>query len=378
MTSIHKLLGLEQTFEQTGGMLSAAPMDLPAAENFAAGSAGNLERANFPDTVSDSNNRAFSAESQIKRKKIFRSGYFLYPMVFVLAFAFFYGVLNFSSLLSQVSGWFAPSQDEQILGGGDSDYYAWINGYYFWVGEKEIIEPVGDIDQDGLTNLDEFHLKTNPTVADSDQDGFTDGVEVINSYNPWGSGRMTEEQFKFAQDLDMIKVSNRISYNASSVQNTGSVLGAVKTNFDSSRPGTLSIPKLGLQVPIIWSADPQDFEKDLTQGVVHYPTTAMPGEQGVMYVSGHSSDYPWKKHPYKQIFASLNALDIGDDVFIDAYDADGKLLNFRYRVIAEQIYSPDDQRQFVDDSKALLNLSTCWPIGSTKSRYIVSAVQVGL
>ena len=100
----------------------------------------------------------------------------------------------------------------------------------------------------------------------------------------------------------------------------------------------------------------------------------MPGEQGTVYISGPSSDYPWKKHPYKQVFARLNALEPGDDVFVDIYGIDGKLYNYRYQVVSENIYRPDDQTQFVDNSAAKLNLSTCWPIGTAKDRLVVTAI----
>jgi len=127
-------------------------------------------------------------------------------------------------------------------------------------------------------------------------------------------------------------------------------------------------------VPIIWSKDPVDFDHDLTEGVVHYPGTALPGEQGTVYISGHSSDYVWKRHPYRQVFARINTLEPGDDIFIDVYGADGKLYNYRYTVAYENVYSPDDQTQFIDNSAAKLNLSTCWPIGTQKDRYVVTAV----
>lgn len=47
-----------------------------------------------------------------------------------------------------------------------------------------------DTDNDGLSDVDEVvWWKTNPTVADSDGDGYADGVEVGRGYNPKGSGR---------------------------------------------------------------------------------------------------------------------------------------------------------------------------------------------
>lgn len=48
-----------------------------------------------------------------------------------------------------------------------------------------------DIDNDGLPNKTEEAIGTDPNNPDSDSDGFNDGMEVRNSYNPLGSGKMT-------------------------------------------------------------------------------------------------------------------------------------------------------------------------------------------
>jgi hypothetical protein len=56
--------------------------------------------------------------------------------------------------------------------------------------EKIIRERVGEIslkdsDQDGITDYDEIHIyKTDPYSADTDNDGFLDGLEIIDGYDP--------------------------------------------------------------------------------------------------------------------------------------------------------------------------------------------------
>ncbi|MBI4049743.1 MAG: class D sortase [Candidatus Doudnabacteria bacterium] len=358
-SEIHRLLKIGDNLIVAGSRSKndLAPLDLPQKTE--------LVHAKKSEVIE-------TREAGIRR--FYQSSLFVYPAVFLAAFVFFYVALNFQSLISQIGGWFASAEDEQILGDDMTEYYAWMGGYFFSVRSQESLEPGQDIDRDGLSNLDEFVIRTNPIVADSDSDGFSDGIELINSTNPWGSGLLTEKQKKLAENLDLIMINNRISFNSAVVPGSQSqVLGVSKINYDLNREGRLSIPKLNLQVPIIWTKDPKDFEADLSRGVVHYPGTALPGEQGIVYISGHSSDYPWKKHPYKQVFARLNALALGDDIFVDIYGPDGKLYNYRYRVTSENVYKPDDQSQFVDNSGAKLNLSTCWPIGTAKDRYVVTA-----
>ena len=300
----------------------------------------------------------------------------VYPVIFVVAFAFFYLILNFPSLTAQVQGYFSAPQDEQILGNDTTEYYKWIGNYYYAIADKSFFNPNNDIDKDGLSNMDEFIMRTNPILADSDSDGFSDGIELINSANPWGSGGLTPAQKELVKDLDMIVINNRISYNVS--QNRSASPTAPTFNYDLSKNGRLSIPRLNMTVPLIWSKDVSEFENDLTHGVIHYPGTALPGEQGTIYVSGHSSDYLWKHDPFHDVFARLNFLKPGDDIFIDIYGADGKVFNYRYRVTGNATYTPDDQTQFIDNSTNKLNLSTCWPIGTQKDRLVVSAVQIAL
>ena len=368
--SAHKYTDTDMAVQEQTNVEAKAkkPSNLELPQNFVPGR--NLVGPAEP--ISD-----FTLTARVKKSV---KALIVYPLIFVLAFTFFYLIMNFSSLTAQVQGFFTKPQDEQILGVQTNDFYTWISGYYFAVADSKMLDPNNDIDKDGLTNYDEFALKTNPLVFDSDEDGYSDGIEVINGYNPWGDDRLTEEQKKIVEKFDLTMINNRISYGALEQEQvkSGQVLGANKLNYDLNKPGVISIPKLKIQVPIIWSKDPADFDKDLTTGVVHYPGTALPGENGVIYISGHSSDYLWKKNQYGQVFAKINYLAPGDDIFIQLYDADGKTYDYRYQVTGNKIYKPDDRAQFVDGSGSKLNISTCWPIGSSKDRIVVTALQVPL
>ena len=372
-SEIHKLLKLGD--DSILHHLNGLPEDLPVAshnESHDMPSHSTVSHAQAATATLSGFSQIFNSTAASKLKS-----FLVYPLIFILAFGFFFVALNFSSISAQINGYFATKpQDEQILGDQLSEYYRWISNYYYAVSDPKLLDPNNDIDKDGLSNHDEFIMKTNPIVADSDSDGFSDGIEVINNYNPWGPGVMTQEQKDLLAKLDLALINNRISYNVS--QHNGTVASASTSNFNLDKPATLSIPKLNLRVDLIWSADPSDFETDLTKGVVHYPGTAFPGELGTIYVSGHSSDYLWKHDPMHDVFAKLNFLKPGDDIFVDVYGKDGKVYNYRYQVTGSGIFKPDDQAQFVDNSTYKLNLSTCWPIGTSKDRIVVSAVQVGL
>ena len=375
ISEIHKLLKLGGPSDShINGALEGLPMG-EVGENDGGSHLAPAKASS--DTHAHAEAMGMPGMETIRVSRINLRGLIIYPVIFLLAFAFFYALLNFNSILSQFQGFFTPSQSKQVLGNDSAEYYQWISNYFYAVGDPKLLDPSNDIDKDGLTNYDEFVMRTNPIVADSDNDGYSDGIETIGHYNPWGSGAMTDSQKQLADNLDLNLINNRITYNA--LASNGQVAGASTINFDLDRAATLSIPKLKIQVPLIWSKDPSTFDTDLTKGVIHYPGTALPGENGIIYISGHSSDYIWKHDAMQDIFAKINFLSSGDDIFIDVYGKDGKVYNFRYQVVGNQVYKPDDQSQFIDPAGgSKLNLSTCWPIGTSKDRIVVSAVPVGL
>lgn len=65
-----------------------------------------------------------------------------------------------------------------------------------------------DGDNDGLSDIEEILLSTNASLPDTDGDGYADGLELINLYNPAGEGKLTAnsnisfyENKTFAYDL---------------------------------------------------------------------------------------------------------------------------------------------------------------------------------
>lgn len=61
-----------------------------------------------------------------------------------------------------------------------------------------------DSDSDGLTDEEEGIYGTSKNDADTDKDGYSDGSEVLNLYNPAGSGKLT--------DSSLVDVFNSAAY----------------------------------------------------------------------------------------------------------------------------------------------------------------------
>lgn len=55
-----------------------------------------------------------------------------------------------------------------------------------------ILPKVADADNDGLSDVAEVFLGTNPQLADTDNDGYDDRQEILSGYNPLGAGKLSE------------------------------------------------------------------------------------------------------------------------------------------------------------------------------------------
>lgn len=374
---------------------SSAPDTLPVAPVVQ-----TIEEGEFTPKVKMSST-AKAAPVEPLTKPMLSRDYIRYPLIFVVAFGFFYFFLNFGAFTSQISARFhreAPvAQNDQgkVLGVSTPDYEAWIGGYFYQANSTEALSPNVDYDKDGMTNYQEFLLGTNPTKKDTDNDGYSDGQEILNGYSPLGEGLLTADEQNIIKDWDLRDISDRISFNTQLALSSSdpyenplaglsagpqTVSNSLGINYDLNNPGELNIPKLNVKAPIVWSQSPDNFVKDLESGPIHYPGTAFPGQVGVSYISGHSSNYVWSKSKYSYVFTRINELNVGDEFFVTVPKADGQKVSLRYVVSEKKEYKPDDQGQFETGAfgQSVVNLSTCWPVGSTARRYVVSGTLAGV
>ncbi|OGM04368.1 hypothetical protein A2715_03205 [Candidatus Woesebacteria bacterium RIFCSPHIGHO2_01_FULL_39_32] len=130
---------------------------------------------------------------------------------------------------------------------------------------------------------------------------------------------------------------------------------------------TISIPKLKVE-----NATVAIGGEDLSQSLIQFPDTALPGKVGNTVIFGHSI-LPIFYNPenYLAIFSTLDKLDKGDEVIVD-YDG------IRYKFTVENLFevSPNDiQILEQDSSSSYLTLVTCSPPGDPRKpkRLIVRA-----
>jgi LPXTG-site transpeptidase (sortase) family protein len=136
------------------------------------------------------------------------------------------------------------------------------------------------------------------------------------------------------------------------------------------------IPKINVEIPVNYtetSTDENVIENDLQDGVVHYPTTVMPGQQGNTAFFGHSSNNIFNKGKYKFAFVLLHTLVNGDTFYLTN---NGKV--YVYKVISRTIVDPSDVGVLgpVPGQTATATLITCDPPGTSLHRLIVVGQQI--
>ncbi len=143
------------------------------------------------------------------------------------------------------------------------------------------------------------------------------------------------------------------------------------------------IPKIGKSVPLVdmsteniegedWAELEKQIQKGLQDGVVHYPGTAKPGQFGNVFITGHSSYYPWDPGEFKDVFALLGQLEVGDKYYI-YYDQ----VKYAYEIKEKFEVTPDVVSVLEQPkNEKISTLMTCTPVGTTLRRLILKAEQI--
>lgn len=168
---------------------------------------------------------------------------------------------------------------------------------------------------------------------------------------------ITQEKEATIEEVDYTRASNWF------------VGGAPKDQFATSKVEyyTISIPKLKIE-----NATVAIGGDDLSENIIQYPGTALPGKRGNAALFGHSI-LPIFYNPkdYLSIFSLLPTLKKGDDIFVD-YDG----ISFKY-VVEEmfEVLPTDIQVLNQDTTDSFLTLVTCVPPGHPQKpkRLIVRA-----
>lgn len=151
-----------------------------------------------------------------------------------------------------------------------------------------------------------------------------------------------------------------------SVQNKGNFPAFVSNLTRETKPNysqfQLSVPRLAIKNSTVYVDS-----NDLSKGLAQLPGSALPGEKGNVFISGHSAVNTFFAGEMA-IFAKLTDLKKGDEISLEAAGT-----QFVYKVVAIKVVDPSDLSVIPapDEQGRYVSLMTCVPPGLNLKRLVV-------
>ena len=203
-----------------------------------------------------------------------------------------------------------------------------------------------------------------------------------STFEVWEDYKTSEQKVKVRQAKNQVVKLHKVSYNRSKVvfrkknltpkNQAKKVFEAINVYPSDNR---LVIPRIGKNVPLVgvpshqnWNQLEGNIQKGLQNGVVVHPVSHDPGNFGNFFLTGHSSYYTWDKGRFKDVFALLHEVKVGD--IVEVY-WEGK--KYEYKIKSSKIVPPtavEVLKQPKDEK--ILTLMTCTPVGTNKNRLILT------
>jgi len=205
-------------------------------------------------------------------------------------------------------------------------------------------------------------------------------IESSSLLNSVEASKITSK-FKEKKEIDR-KVSEEIIKSEKSKYSLKSLV--FETNKEKPRlditiapfENRIIIPKITKNIPLVdikqksvsWAKELENiFMKELEDWVVRYPGSTKPWKDWNTFIFWHSSNYPWIKGEYNDVFANLNNLENEDEVIV--YYGQEK---YTYRIKEKKVITPwETEILRRNQNKDEITLMTCWPLWTTLNRLIV-------
>lgn len=140
----------------------------------------------------------------------------------------------------------------------------------------------------------------------------------------------------------------------------------------------LVIPRIGVNVPIVFDAvasNQASLNAAMNKGVAWFNVRqahSKPGENGNFVVSGHSSNDWAEGGEYKFVFGPLEQMQVGDTYYVNYQQH-----RYIYKITSTKVVAPTDVGSLTtDNSKPIMTLITCTPLGTDWNRLLVFAEQI--
>jgi len=198
-------------------------------------------------------------------------------------------------------------------------------------------------------------------------------------FNYWYTTKFKQESWPESYQVVPVNLKNNLGYILTpthSNQNTNNSVPNNNSNVNANSEVVLDnnylyIPKLGIRAPVNWEVSESEAIDKLQTGVVHLRSTGLPGTDGNIFISGHSSYYWWDPGQYKTIFALLPNI-ANDDIVYITYNN----VLYTYQVIETITVNPGDTWVMDKLNFPAVSLMTCVPVGTNLQRFIVRAKQI--
>lgn len=181
----------------------------------------------------------------------------------------------------------------------------------------------------------------------------------IVSFQLWAMGQTINNQVL----VSPAKMSGQVlGVSVEDKDNFPAFISSARTSEHTYDKFYLSIPKLKIQ-----NANVYVDSNDLSKGLAHLPGSALPGEKGNVFISGHSAIRP--SFSIKQaLFSNLTDLKVKDQIIVDTPGS-----KFIYEVIGFKIVDPSDLSvvSVPDTMGRYISLMTCVPPGLNFKRLVV-------
>lgn len=183
-------------------------------------------------------------------------------------------------------------------------------------------------------------------------------VLPLVSFQIWELGQKYKNRVLISPKLNQNQI---LGVSIQTKDNFPAFISNKKRDISSYSEFLLTIPRMNLKETNVYVDS-----NDLSKGLVHLPGTALPGERGNVFISGHSalSNFFSKQ----AFFAKLPNVKIGDEIEILAESS-----KFIYQVVGVKIVNPTDISVVAppDNMGRYITLMTCVPPGLNFKRLIV-------
>lgn len=134
----------------------------------------------------------------------------------------------------------------------------------------------------------------------------------------------------------------------------------------------LIVPKISVRTKVLANIDPNkenEYDEILSNKAAHALGSSFPGEKGLIYLFGHSTNSIFNKDFFNPVFYSVKNLEAGDQI---ALLYKGKV--YVYKVSEKMVVNADDFTAIkAGQGEEKLVLQTCWPPGTTWKRLLIIA-----